>query len=1251
MQIVTPPADVPLSCVDVSNVAPAARAAAIAHHAHLHARRAFDLGRGPLLRAALFACGPAEHILLLMMHHIVFDDASVPVLHRELTELYAAYHRGVAPRLAELPIAYPDFALWQRESLRAGDLAPQTAYWRDCLAGAPARIELPLDRARPAIQRFAGAVESSAIPAALAARVRELGRVHGASLFMTLLAAFKALLYRYTGQRDLVVGSPIANRTRSELEPLIGFFVNTLALRTKINGDLTFDELLRAVRETALSAYDNADVPFEQVIAELQPGRSLSGTPLVNVLFFVRGALGEPLSLDGLTVARFPLESTSSRFDLSLRVSERSDGLDCSLQYDTDLFDPATIRRMLRHFGTLLESIVAAPHAPIAQLELLSVSERERQIVTWNDTTTAFSSEQTLAELFEQQALRAPNAVAVRAGDGQVTYGELNAAANRLACALRAAGAQAGKRIGICMDRSIAMVVGMLAVLKTHAAYVPLDEAYPVERLSYMLRDADIRTVLARGGHAPKITDPAILVLDVDAPALQGLRAENVPSAGDPDAIAYVIYTSGSTGRPKGVLIGNRAVSRLVTGTDYVRITSADVVAQVSSFSFDTSVFDIFGALLNGARLEIIEREVSLAPAAFAAALRARGISVMFLPAALFRLIASTLPAAFAGLRCLLVGGEKLDPAAARAVLEAGPPGQVLNAYGPTEATVFACTYEVGLPVPTPVPIGRPIANTQAYVLDADRNIVPPGVTGQLYLGGPGIAHGYLNEPELTARAFVAHRFTSAAAARLYATGDLARYRPDGTLEFLGRLDRQVKIRGFRIEIDEIERALGDVAGVRDAVVDVRTNEHGDRRLIAYVIDAERAQRTPQFWRRVLGDRLPDYMLPSSVVNVAAFPLTPNGKIDLDALPDPRTAADGHVAPSGADPRARWLVDLWRDVLGVAQIDAHDNFFDLGGDSLSATRMIAGVAQHARPVPLAAFLRNPTIDHLATLLDADDEGTSPLLDLRATGTKTPFFFCHGDLSHHGAYTHKIARRLAGGQPFYVLSPHGQAGRPLPPTIQAMARDYVENIRMVRPVGPYVIGGFCGGGLVAFEIARQLRAANAVVHNVILIDAPGAHGRFAALLDRLDAVPLSQQRRRFIARRVFGSAGLLGDTIGKIARDASGLRLLTMLGRTAVDRLRQRLRRATHPQDELAALHRAWDWIVASYVPRRYAGRVTLLLPADDYAYRSTWIAGWTAVAERLAIGIVPGSHLSCITDFGDDLARMVSSSLETGGYQ
>ncbi len=1000
--------------------------------------RPFDLATEPLLRLLLLKLDDTEHILLLNLHHIICDDWSIGVLIRELSAIYTAFAQNQPSPLGELPLQYADFAHWQREWLQGegvgatheSPLQEQLAYWRQHLNGIPV-LNLPTDRPKPAIQSYRGATQFLELPPSLSEALEKLSQQEGVTLFMTLLAAFQTLLYRYTQQEDIAVGSPIANRNRSEIEQLIGFFVNTLVLRTDLSGNPTFLELLGRVREITLGAYAHQDLPFEKLVEELQPERNLSRHPLFQVVFGFENAPMEALELPGLTLSPLHIALKTTRFDLEFLMWEASEGFRSLwgerwehskghrgvVVYNIDLFDEATITRMIGHFKTLLEGIVGNPQARIANLPLLCATERHQLVVEWNNTVADYPQNQCIHQLFEEQVDLNSNAIAVIFEDVQtrqvtsLTYRELNSRSNKLAHYLQNLGVGAQVLVGICMERSVELIVAMLGILKAGGAYLPLDPSYPSERLRFMLEDAQVSVLLTQEtlvGRLPDfsvsvqhnsiIPNPRVICLDTDWELMTQASEENLTSHVTSDNLAYIIYTSGSTGKPKGVAIPHKAVNRLVCNTNYVKLDACDKIAQASNTSFDAATFEIWGALLHGAQLVGISRDVMLSPHELALELRQKGITVLFLTTALFQQIVRDVPQAFASLRYLLFGGEAVDSRWVKKVLKKGAPQHLIHVYGPTESTTFSSYYCVQ-DVPeseTSLPIGRPITNTQIYLLDGQLQPVPIGVPGELYIGGNGLARGYLNQSELTNQRFISNPFTKEPEARLYKTGDLARYRPDGNIEFLGRIDNQVKIRGFRIELGEIEAVLNQHPAVRETVVIVQEDIPAEKHLVAYVVPnrepvkvakdiplegvykAEGSQEQPtnlqpSDLRQFVKEKLPEYMVPSAFVVLESLPLTPNGKVNRRVLPRIDTLSldiqEDYVAPR--TPIEEELAGIWRQVLGKQHVGVHDNFFELGGHSLLATQLTSRIRDVFQvELPVRTLFEAPTVAMLARHIEA-----------------------------------------------------------------------------------------------------------------------------------------------------------------------------------------------------------------------------------------------------------------------------------------
>jgi amino acid adenylation domain-containing protein len=938
-------------------------------------QRPFDLVNGPLLRFTLVQLEKESYVLLLCMHHIVYDSWSMGIFIQELSSLYQASCAGEPSPLPELPIQYADFAVWQRQWLSGEVLKTQLNHWQQQLHGAPSRLQLPTDRPRPSVQTYQGRTESFTLNRDLTQKLQSLSGKSGTTLFMTLLAAFATLLYRYSGQSDILIGSPIANRNRSEIESLIGFFANTLVLRTSFEDNPSFEKLLAQVRETTLKAYKHQDVPFDQVVEALQPQRSLSHSPLFQVMFVLQNTPMSELELPGVTLTQLEAENTIARFDLTLSITETDRGLVGSWEYNTDLFDGSTIERITNHFENLLSAIVCNPQQRVSELPLLSTAESQQLLVEWNDTQAEYPQNKCIHQLFEVQVERTPEAVAIIFEDQQLTYQQLNQRANQLASHLQTLGVRPEVLVGICIERSIEMVVGLLGILKAGGAYVPLDPSYPQERLSYMLSDSGVEVLLTHSELLSTLPSPTaqVVCLDSDWGAIEQHSQENLDVEVDEDNLAYVIYTSGSTGLPKGAmnsLMGIR--NRLLWMQDAYQLTSSDCVLQKTPFSFDVSVWEFFWALLTGARIVVAKPEGHKDSNYLINLIVQEQVTTMhFVPSMLQVFLQEDSLENCSSLKQVFCSGEALSFELKERFFE-HLECELHNLYGPTEAAIDVTFWQCQ-PQENPqlVPIGRPIANTQIYILDRQMQPVPIGVTGELYIGGDGLARGYLNRPELTQEKFIPNLFSPDKSARLYKTGDLARYLPDGNIEFLGRIDHQVKIRGFRIELGEIESLLNAQEQVESCVVIAAENTLDNKRLVAYIVTESKSLSTKQL-REQLKQQLPEYMVPSTYVFLDTLPLTPNGKIDRFALPAPdreiTLSTEAYVKPQTE--LERMTATIWQEVLQIEQVGIHDNFFELGGHSLLATQLIHRMHKTFQvELPLSSFFEAATIAKLAELIE------------------------------------------------------------------------------------------------------------------------------------------------------------------------------------------------------------------------------------------------------------------------------------------
>jgi amino acid adenylation domain-containing protein len=979
VQLITEPEPLTLAFDDTSHLSEQERERHTREMIREEAGRPFNLTQGPLLRARLVKQSESEHILLLTMHHIISDGWSIGVLGREVAALYEAFSHAEPSPLEELPIQYADYAAWQREYLTGQRLDEQLSYWRQQLQDAPPVLELPTDRVRPPVQSYRGALHSFTLSPALTSQLKELSQREGVTLFMTLLAAFQTLLSRYSGEQEIVVGTPVAGRTRREVEGLIGFFVNTLALRTDLSGEPSFRELVGRVRETALSAYAHQEVPFEKLVEELQPARDLSRSPLCQVMMVLQNAPLPTMEFGGLRLEGLEVESGTAKFDLTLVMEEGSGGLNAALKYRTDLFDQSTIERMASHFQRLLKSILERPERRISEMEMLSEDERRRLLTEWNDTAAVYDKRSRLHSLFEEQVERTPDAVALIFEDERMSYAELNGRANRLAHGLMRLGVGPESVVGVCVERSMEMVVAVLGVLKAGAAYLPLDPAYPRERLGFMLKDSRASVLLTQERLLEALPEDVakVVCLDADRQQLVEESVENPRAEVTADNLAYIIYTSGSTGEPKGVMVAHSTICHhLIWRQRAYPLSAQDRFLQKASLSFDISVWEIFGTLAGGAQLLLARPGGQQDSAYLVELISGQRVTIAhFGPAMLEVFLRERGSAECESLRRVFCGGEALKGDLAEEFRRVLPGAALTHQYGPTEACVDVtfCEYQGEDRARRVVPIGRPMMNARIYVLDSESNPVPAGVAGELYIGGDVLARGYLGRAELTAEKFVPDAFGTEQGMRLYRTGDVVRYLADGNLEFAGRVDEQVKVRGFRIELGEIEATLLRHPWVREAVLSVHEDDTGDKRLVAYVVAGEMADETMTTGLRgYLKERLPEYMLPQSFVLLEALPLNANGKIDRRALPAPDEhrpqMEEGFIAPR--TPVEEVLAEIWSEVLGIQEIGVHDNFFALGGHSLLATQVASRVREAFQAeFALQRIFAAPTIAELALVID------------------------------------------------------------------------------------------------------------------------------------------------------------------------------------------------------------------------------------------------------------------------------------------
>ena len=995
-QIISADGQVPLAVTDLSNQPANQKEAEAKQLAQAEAAQPFDLSRGPLMRARILRLAEQEHVLLLTTHHIVSDAWSAGILFNELGEFYNAFTNGQPAALLPLAIQYADYAEWQREWLQGEELERQLVYWREQLGGVTGVLDLPTDQPRSSVQSARGDYKFLTLSKDLSGGLVALSKHEGATLFMTLLAAFQILLWRYSGQEDIVVGSPIAGRNRAEIEGLIGFFINTLALRTNLSGNPTFKELLARVRETAIGAYMHQDLPFEKLVEELHPERDLGRNPLFQVMFQFQNTLNPRLDLTGLTVTPLDVSTETAKFDLMLAVREENGELVCVMEYSTELFAGETVERMLDHYATLLAGIVANPDERIASSPLMTEAERRQITLEWTDTQTEFpelQAEQSVHQLFEQQAARTPNDVAVIFENERITFGELNARANRLAQLLRRRGAGPEVRVAICVERSVNMIVGLLGILKAGAAYVPLEPNYPRERMSYILEDSQARLLLTQESLLASLppSGGTVICLDDIAAELTRESGSNFASGVTAENAAHVIYTSGSTGLPKGVVSSHAAsVNRFAWMWRQYPFTPGEVCCQKTSLSFVDSIWEIFGPLLQGVPLVIIPDDVVKDPPRFVAALSANKVTRLVLVPSLLRAMidgVADLARQLTDLQYCVCSGETLPSELAKQFSEKLPRAKLINLYGSSEVAADVTCYEVESTAGPGIPIGRAIANIRVYVLDASFQPTPVNVPGEIFVGGTGLARGYLNRPDLTAEKFIPDPYGTGA--RLFRTGDLGRYLSDGNIEYRGRRDSQVKVRGFRIELGEVEAALATHPQVDEVVVVTRDDLRGDKILVAYVAAKGQTESEPAVadLRAHLRAKLPEYMVPSAFVMMDQMPLTPSGKLDRLALPEPghTAAADDFVAPRTATEEV--LANIWAQELGLERVGSNDDFFALGGHSLLLTRIASRIREaFGVELPLRTLFEASTVGGLAEKIETARRSAEGLTELPLIAT-------------------------------------------------------------------------------------------------------------------------------------------------------------------------------------------------------------------------------------------------------------------------
>jgi amino acid adenylation domain-containing protein len=1229
-------------------------------------RAPFDLEKGPLFRVALFSRAADEHVLLITVHHIVHDGWSLWLTLDELQRLYTAEVSGSSANLPVPSRSYLDFVRQQQLMLAGPEGTRLWQYWKQRLAGELPTLNLPTDFSRPPIQGFRGASQPVRLERGLAGSIRKLAQAEGATPFIVLLAAFQVFLHRYTGQEDILVGSPAAGRADPAFTGVVGYFVNPVVQRADLAGNPMFRSFLHQVRDSALQAMDHQDFPYPLLVEQLNPQRDPSISPVLQAFFVLQksqmvtrmtAAAGENatrrFAWGGLELEHLGLPQQEGQFDLELELLDTGGAFDGWFKYNADLWAPETVTQMAANFTVLLRGIADDPDQAVGRLPLLPEAEHQRILRAGSAARVSIPGE-CLHTAFERQARARPRAIALTQEDESLTYGELDARSDQVARYLRALGVGPEVLVGLYAERSFEMMIGMLGILKAGGAYLPLDPASPPDRLAFIIEDSRISVVLTQQALAPDLptSGAAIVRLDADWSQIASARLDDPGPAGQPAAphhLAYVIYTSGSTGRPKGVEVTHANVVRLFSAThNWYGFGPDDVWTMFHSFAFDFSVWEIWGALIYGGRLVIVPQHTTRAPTAFVALCAAQGVTVLNQTPSAFRQFMQAeerQPARSLALRLVIFGGEALELRSLRPWFERNGDTrpQLVNMYGITETTVHV-TYRPLTMADTEGSrsvIGVPIPDLGVHLLDRHLQPVPDGVAGEIHVGGAGVARGYLRRPDLTAARFVSNPFASGA--RLYRSGDLARRVRNGDIEYLGRIDTQVKIRGFRIELGEIETVLGQHPELEAVVVTVHQNKHnGDRQLVAYVVPRPKCAPSIAALRHFLSERLPGYMVPALFVTLGELPLTGNGKVSYRALPAPDETIGGRsqaVLPP-RDTTERQLVRLWADVLGVAQIGIRDNFFELGGHSMLAVSLMAEIERvFGCNLPIATLFRHPTVERLALELSGQTtaEPWSPVVPIRPEGAATPFF-CVAGGGGNVLYFHHLAGRLPAQQPFYGLQAVGLDGERAPLTrVEEIAAENLRAIRRVQAEGPYRLGGHCFGGWVAFEMAQQLRRDGQQVALVALLDSPAPRAELAPGADSLDEAAWLERLGAILTESSGVSLGI----------DAEALRCLD--AGTRIEHFRACMQNAgLLPPGAGSAQVRGFLRVFiansqARYVPRDVRPVPLILFRAGTFHHSYDYSSaddpgrtieestlGWGAFGET-RVHVVPGNHITMMS--------------------
>ncbi|CAN5531280.1 hypothetical protein BH20VER3_BH20VER3_02900 [soil metagenome] len=1235
-QVVTAPRPVVLNCVDLRRVEHSTRESELGRRIAEETQPPFDLATGPLLRTALFRLGQEEHVFVLVLHHIVCDGPSIAVLLDELALLYGSFASGAALHLSEPEVQYADFAIWQRAALIGDVRESQIHYWREQLRDCPAALDFPADRPQPFAVGFRGGMEYCHLSHDLSQDLRALARQQGVTRFMALLALFEVLLARHTGQEEICVGCPMTHRSRAEVARVMGFFANMMVLRSRLEGNPTFREFLRRTREVTLGAYAHQELPFEELVADLQPERVPGRNPFFQAMLVVEEASWRELHLPGLHCTTFPVHNGTAKFDFSLYVIDHPEGFRLGLEYNADRFDGGTARRLLEHFENLAREAVADPDCRVFDLPMLSDAERRRLLADGNAIQDGNGRIASVPQLFESQAERTPEATAVVCKGRKVSYRDLNERANRLAHHLISLGAGREVLVAICMERSLDLVVALLAVMKSGAAYLPLDPSHPHERRENILSESGAKLLLSSRNRTQDLdAGVSVVVLPAEEEARIARESDANPAVAiRPEDLVYVIYTSGSTGRPKGVQVEHGNLSNfLATMRKRPGLSANDILLAVTTIAFDIAGLELWLPLTTGASVVLASgEEVTDAPRLMIL-LKESKVTVMQATPATWQML---LAAGWRGDRRLqvLCGGEAVASTLADELLNRCR--SVWNLYGPTETTIWSSIYKVKGGEGGVLPIGQPIGNTSMYVLDRRMEPVAVGIRGELYIGGAGVARGYAGAPSLTAEKFVSNPHSGEAKARLYRTGDLVRRRQDGTIEFLGRMDRQAKIRGYRIEPAEIEAVLQQYGSLKEVAVMVR-GDLDAKQLVAYLVSADGSIDHAELVR-FLEAKLPAYMVPSAFVNLSALPITPNGKLDWKRLPPPTHEAPRRAHLEPHDAIETRLIEFFEEILQVTPVGVTDNFFDLGGHSILATRLFARVAKYfGKQLPLGTLFEAPTVGKLAAVLRQSSWNSSSLIPVQAgNASLLPLFLIQARVGYRA-----LATELGPEQPVYVVPTDNLFVHDTERSLSDLAVELAQVIRQRQPQGPYHLGGMCLAGRVAFAVARELcqRGEEVALLAIVDMSAPGYASRRPKAL-----------ARRFIGRLFWHLRyALRGDGQQRMDWLTGGVRALrwqvkyrawqlTRLGcRFLKKPLPQALRHTTRLIAEAARQDPATN----------YPGRITLFRPSEKTFHRDdSWALGWDRIA-GLGVDVheIPGLKRTLLRENAAAVGRRIRECL------